>query len=89
MKQMALFNIMKLVMVIEILVLGPAIIFFPDIATAMIEEEKRALLQTKWWDDHCNLSKDDPCKCDGIQCNDVGGVMRPIESRFGLSRMKF
>ncbi|KAI9120388.1 hypothetical protein K1719_007421 [Acacia pycnantha] len=55
-----------------ILLLCPAISFFPNIATAMIVEEKLALFQSKWWKDH-NFSED-PCKWDGIYCKDFGSV---------------
>ncbi|XP_028785396.1 MDIS1-interacting receptor like kinase 2-like [Neltuma alba] len=40
----------------------------------MIEEEKRALFQTKWWDFTDNFS-DDPCNWQGIYCNEFGSVI--------------
>ncbi|XP_028778124.1 probable leucine-rich repeat receptor-like protein kinase At1g35710 [Neltuma alba] len=46
----------------------------------MIEVEKRALLQIKWWDFSDHFS-DDPCHWEGIYCNDFGSVTemrRPI-----------
>ncbi|XP_028800805.1 probable leucine-rich repeat receptor-like protein kinase At1g35710 [Neltuma alba] len=39
----------------------------------MIEEEKRALLQTKWWDLSDNFS--DPCDWKGMYCNEFGSVI--------------
>ncbi|KAI9121877.1 hypothetical protein K1719_007267 [Acacia pycnantha] len=48
--------------------LCPVISFFPNIANAMIAEEKLALFQSKWWNRY-NLSKD-PCEWDDISCND-------------------
>ncbi|XP_028805059.1 leucine-rich repeat receptor protein kinase EMS1-like [Neltuma alba] len=40
----------------------------------MIEEEKRALFQTKWWDFSNNFS-DDSCNWEGIYCNEFGSVI--------------
>ncbi|KAI9120803.1 hypothetical protein K1719_007836 [Acacia pycnantha] len=58
---------------ILLLLLCPAMSFFPNIATAMIAEEKFALSQSKWWNDH-NFSEDS-CEWEGIYCNHFGRVI--------------
>ncbi|XP_054803942.1 MDIS1-interacting receptor like kinase 2-like [Prosopis cineraria] len=59
--------------VIVVLLLCKAITLFPNIATAMIAEEKRALLQSTWWNG--NNFSNDPCEWIGISCNNIGRVI--------------
>ncbi|KAI9121857.1 hypothetical protein K1719_007247 [Acacia pycnantha] len=69
---------------ILLLLLSPAISFFPNIATPMIAEEKLALFQSKWWNGH-NFSED-PCGWDGISCNDFGSVIFISQRRLTSSQ---
>ncbi|XP_028800826.1 probable leucine-rich repeat receptor-like protein kinase At1g35710 isoform X2 [Neltuma alba] len=57
-----------------ILLLCHAIRFPLSIATAMIDEEKHALLQSNWFNGS-NFNSDDPCGWNCITCNDVGSVV--------------